>query len=103
MRGDDHAATRYFRSQTEASLAARFQPLVAEATARAGVAGAYKRLLRKVAAFNRSRDLAGLDIDSYVTRQMLDGLYRVMLEEERRLRHSGPASRSSDLLRQIFR
>ncbi len=103
LHGDNQAATRYFRSHTEAVLAGRFRPLVAEATARAEVAGAYKRLLRKAAAFDRSLDLARFDLDDYVTRQMLAGLYQVMAEEERRLRHGGPAGRSSDLLRQIFR
>ncbi len=102
VRGPEDAATRYFRRQTEAPLTVQFRPAIAQATARAGVAGSYKRMISKVAIFEKGQDSARLDLDAYVTRKALDGLYRVMAEEEKRIRRD-PAARTTELLRSIFR
>jgi hypothetical protein len=102
IRGDADAATRYFREHTEAQLAVRLKPIVAEATARAGVTASYKRLLKKAAFLDKSADAAHLDLDAYVTREALAGLYLMMAEEERRIRHD-PLARTTDLLKKAFR
>lgn len=97
--GGPDAATRYFRARTEGELAVRVEPLVADAGARVGVLAAYRRLLRKAAALDRSLDLSRLDLDAYVAREALSGLYVAMAEEERRIRthSSGP-----DLLQRML-
>lgn len=102
VRGTDDAATQYFRQHTELPLIAQLRPTIAKATARAGVAGAYKRMLRKVAIFDKGQDSARLDLDTYVTREALEGLYQVMAEEEKRIRRD-PVARTTELLRTIFR
>lgn len=102
VRGPDDAATQYFRRHTELPLSAQLRPTVAQATARAGVAGAYKRMLRKVSILDRGQDSARLDLDAYITREALDGLYQVMAEEEKRIRRD-PVARTTELLRSIFR
>lgn len=101
-RGGDEAATRYFRAATEEALAVRIKPLVAESTARVGVLEAYKRLLRRAARLDRSLDLSRLDLDDYVTREALRGLYVAMADEERKLRAS-PASYGGEWLQRMFR
>ncbi|MCK7576749.1 MAG: DUF4197 domain-containing protein [Chromatiales bacterium] len=73
--GSNDSATRYFRGHSEAELAVRIKPLVAESTARVGAMASYKRLLRKAAALDRSLDLTRLDVDAYITREALSGLY----------------------------
>jgi len=102
LRGGDDAATRYFRTHTDVALHERFKPIVAEATARANVTATYKRLMKKAAILEKTVDPASLDIDAYVTRAALDGLYLLMAEEERRIRRN-PAARTTDLLKQLFR
>lgn len=100
--GGNDAATRYFRTHTESDMAVRVKPLVADAAARVGVLASYKRLLRKVAVFDRSLDLSRLDLDAYITREALRGVYTAMAEEERQLR-ANPVGGGVDMLQRMFR
>ena len=102
VRGDDGAATRYFRVHTEAALRERLRPIVADATAQANVTMAYKRLMKKATFLEKSVEPGRLDIDAYVTQAALDGLFLLMEEEERRIRRN-PQARTTDLLKKIFR
>ena len=102
VRGDEDAATRYFRLHTDVVLHERLEPIVAQATARANVTAAYKRLMKKVTVLDKTVDPGHLDLDAYVTRAALDGLYLLMAEEERRIRRN-PLARSTDLLKKVFR
>lgn len=102
VRGDADAATRYFRTHTESQLNAQLKPIIARATAQAGVTAAYKRMLRKSAFLDKRLDPARLDLDAYVTEAALDGLYVMLAEEERRIRRD-PRARTTELLRKAFR
>lgn len=102
IHGPEDAATRYFRQRTAAPLTAQLRPVIAQSTARVGVTGAYKRMMRKVAIFEKGQDSTRLDLDAYVTREALDGLYKIMAEEEKRIRRD-PVARTTELLRSIFR
>jgi hypothetical protein len=42
-----------------------------------------------------------VDIDSYVVGKALDGLFRVLGEEERKIR-TNPAAQVTDLLKEVF-
>lgn len=101
VRGDEDAATNYFRMHTDAVLHERLKPIVAQATARANVTAAYKRLMKKVTVLDKTVDSGHLDLDAYVTRAALDGLYLLMAEEERRIRRN-PLARTTDLLKKVF-
>ena len=102
VRGDDNAATRYFQMHAEPSLRENLKPIVAEATARGGVTAAYKRLLRRATFLEKVVEPGELDLDAYVTRVALDGLFVTMAEEERRVRRD-PRARTTELLRKAFR
>jgi hypothetical protein len=79
----------------------RLKPIVTQATARANVTAAYKRLMKKVTVLDKTVDPGHLDLDAYVTRAALDGLYLLMAEEERRIRRN-PLARTTDLLKKVF-
>ncbi len=99
--GPDDAATAYFRRVSEERLSAALRPLVSDATAQAGVTGAYKQLMRQA---GPAASLAGADlgdIDGYVTRETLDGLFTVIAAEEKRIREN-PAARTTELLQKVF-
>jgi hypothetical protein len=102
VRGEEDAATHYFQLRTDAALLERFRPIVVEATARANVTASYKRLMKKAAFLDKAVDPGRLDLDAYVTRAALDGLYLLMAEEERRVRRN-PLARTTDLLKKVFR
>lgn len=100
LRGPPDAATSYFRRHTEAALARSFRPIVADSTRAVGVTAYYKRVVRSAATVGV--DTRELDIDDYVTRKTLDGLFQVVADEERRIR-ADPAARTTELLRKVFR
>ena len=101
VRGDEDAATRYFRAHADGVLHESLLPIVAQATARTNVTAAYKRLMKKAVFLDKATDPGRLDLDAYVTRATLDGLYLMMAEEERRIRRN-PLARSTDLLKKVF-
>lgn len=101
VRGPDNAATAYFREHSEAALRDRFRPTVAAATDKVGVTHRYKKFLKEAGPVAKLLDTRSLDLDDYVTRKALDGLFLMVADEERRIRQD-PVARTTDLLRQVF-
>lgn len=107
LTGTNTAATAYFRTTTETNLFQTFLPIVKNATARTGVTSAYKQLLDAAGGTSfgsLGRSLLGaesVDIDVYVTGKSLDGLFKMIAEEEKRIREN-PLARTSDILQKVF-
>jgi len=106
--GTNNAATQYFRTHTETNLYAKFLPIVKQATDQTGVTSAYKQLMEKAGGASTfgsfSRSLLGtetVDVDQYVTTKTLDGLFKVVADEEKLIREN-PAARTTALLQQVF-
>jgi Protein of unknown function (DUF4197) len=100
LRGPPDAATQYFRRNTESQLTARFLPIVSRSTQAVGVTSYYKRMVQRAEVLGVV-DTSRFDIDTYVTRQALDGLFALVAEEERRIRED-PVARTTALLRKVF-
>jgi hypothetical protein len=100
LRGADDAATQYFRRHSQDRLTAIFRPVVARTTSDVGVTAYYKRFVQKAAGTGLV-DTRGLELDDYVTRKALDGLFYMLAQEERRIRED-PVARTTELLRQVF-
>lgn len=101
VKGPPDAATRYFRARSEGALTQRFTPIVVAATDRVGVTRRYKKLVSDSGMLARLVDTRELDIDAYITRQALDGLFHLIGDEEKRIREQ-PVARTTELLRQVF-
>lgn len=100
LRGPDDAATQYFKRTSEAQLFQRFRPIVTTATNKAGVTYAYKNMMDQAGPM--ARMLGGdTDLDSYITREALNGLFIKIAEEEKAIR-ANPVARSTDLLKKVF-
>jgi hypothetical protein len=100
LTGPEDAATQYFRRHTEAALAARFLPIVKRATERVQVAESYRQYAERAARLGlMKRDEA--DLDAYVTRKALDGLFAAVAEEERAIRRD-PLKQSAAVLQRVF-
>jgi Protein of unknown function (DUF4197) len=101
----NNAATAYFRRTSETNLMERFRPIVQKATEQTGVTSAYKKLTEKASygGFSASSFLGQdtLDLDGYVTRKALDGLFVKIGQEEQRIREN-PVARTTDLLQKVF-
>lgn len=104
------AATDFFRRTSQTNLHARFLPIVKQATEQTGVTARYKGLLEAAGVGgtgflgNLGRSVLGtesLDLDDYVTRKAMDGLFLKIGDEERRIREN-PTARASELLQKVF-
>jgi hypothetical protein len=102
LKGPNDAATQYFRKTSEAQLREKFLPIVQDATDKAGVTNAYKKLMQKAGPFTQFLGHDSTDLDGYVTGKALDGLFKMIAEEEKRIREN-PLARTTDLLKQVFR
>jgi hypothetical protein len=100
LTGPEDAATQYFRRHTEAALTVRLQPLVQQATQRVRVAEAYSQYAGRAARFGLIRK-EDADLNAYVTRKALAGLYLTIADEERAIRRN-PKQQTTDLLRRVF-
>ena len=106
LTGTNNAATQYFRRTSGTNLHARFLPIVKAATEKTGVTSAYKRMTDKAGGGlgGLSAGLLGKgtpDLDDYVTRKALDGLFLKIAEQERQIRMN-PVARTTELLQKVF-
>ena len=99
--GPKDSATQYFRRKTEARLTDKFLPIVKQATSRTGATGVYKDLLSKAGPLADVGDRKDSNLDDYVTRKALDGLFLLIADEEQNIRDN-PAARTTALLRKVF-
>ena len=101
----NNAATEYFRHTSETNLYARFLPIVKDATAKAGVTSAYKRMTERVTGgLGQLGGIFGIqtpDVDDYITRKALDGLFLKIGEQEKLIREN-PVARTSEILERVF-
>jgi hypothetical protein len=100
LTGGDDAATQYFRRTTSAQLTERFLPIVKKMTAKVQLAEQYNTLAGQAAAFGLVKP-EDANIDSYVTRKALDGLFLVIAEQERTIRKD-PVGAATGMARKVF-
>ncbi|MCP4402152.1 MAG: DUF4197 domain-containing protein [bacterium] len=104
LQGEENAATMYFQENTSEQLTATFKPIVETAMKEVGVTKLYQTLEDKVTGMVPLGlgDLLDIDLSRYVTDKALGGLFRMLAEEEKKIRED-PEARISDLLEQIFK
>lgn len=101
MTGGDTAATQYFKMKTSDKLAVAFRPVVDQALHEVGATRQYNELVGPYQSIPLVQSL-GFDLNSYVVTRALDGLFRVLGDEEQKIR-TNPTARVTDLLRQVFK
>lgn len=101
----NNAATAYFKRTSETNLVERFLPIVQKTTEQAGVTRSYKQMMGKASfgGFSATSFLGqdATDLDGYITRKALDGLFLKIGEEESRIREN-PKARTTELLQKVF-
>ncbi len=100
LTGPPDAATKYFRAQSEQALTVRFLPIVARETKRLKLADLYNRFANRGVAFGLVRE-EDADLDAYVTRKALDGLFTTLAEEEKKVREN-PLDSGKRLVKKVF-
>lgn len=100
LTGGDDAATQYFRRATSTDLAAKFLPVVKQATAKVELADKYNDYAGKASKMGLL-DKKDANLDQYVTQKALDGLFLMVAEQEKAIRKD-PVATGSALLKKIF-
>lgn len=102
LEGNDDAATRFFERTTSDKLAGKILPLVEKATSDVGLTQKYKQLQSSLGPLMSFIKPEQVNLDQYVTNKALEGLFKQLAIEEKSIR-SNPESRTTDLLRQVFK
>lgn len=100
LRGGDDSATNFFADKTRVPLHAQFLPIVTKATEKVALADKYNAVAKKASSFGLVRG-DDANIQQYVTGKALDGLYRLIGEEEKKIRRD-PVGTGSAILKKVF-
>jgi len=101
LNGGDTSATDFFREKTDATLKAKYQPIVTTKMQELGAVQLYQNLEQQ---YNRIPLVpkASVSMEDYVTEKSLDGLFFILAQEEKKIREN-PAARTTALLKKVFR
>lgn len=94
LAGGDDAATRYLETSSREQIRAKLLPIVKQNTDKVGVVQQYNALAGQAAMFGKL-DSKNASVEGYVTEQALDGLFKVIGEEEASLRQNPTAAATS--------
>ena len=99
-RGDNDAATQYLRRSTRNQLKQEFRPVIKGALDQVDVTRYWNPI---ITAYNRlpHSQKVNPDLDEYVLNETLDGLFKMIAQEEAKIREN-PQARVTDLLERVF-
>jgi len=100
LAGGEDAATQYFRRATAEPLAKRFRPIVKRAMAKVKLAEKYNEIAASGAKLGLVKE-DDANLEDYVTRKTLDGLFVTLAEEEKKIRQD-PAKAASSIVMKVF-
>ncbi len=100
-KGGDTAATQYFQSKTTPELTKLFKPVIEKTMNQNQVSSLYQGIAGKYNALPTSKVFPAPKIEDYVTSQSLNGLFKVLGEQEKAIRQD-PSARVTQLLKDVF-
>ena len=100
LTGGQDSATQYLNKSSREAIRAKFLPIVKAATDKVGVAQQYNALAGKAAAFG-AVDAKSANVENYVTEQALDGLFKMIAQQEETIRKN-PAAAATSLAKKVF-
>jgi hypothetical protein len=100
LSGGEDSATQYFRRVTGAALKAKFAPIIASAVQKVKLSEQYDAVAQKGVALGILKP-EDASVESYVSEKTLDGLFLIMADEERAIRHD-PLGQANSLLKRVF-
>jgi len=100
LAGGEDSATQYLNKSSREQIRARFLPIVKQATDKVGLAQQYNAFAGQAAAFGVV-DAKNAKVENYVTEQALDGLFKMIAEQEASIRQN-PAGAATSLAKKVF-
>ena len=100
LTGPQDAATQYFKKTTSAQMGEKFLPIVTKATENVQLADSYNKYAEMGSKFGVVKK-EDANINQYVTKKALDGVYYMVAQEEVAIRKD-PLGQASSLLKKVF-
>jgi hypothetical protein len=100
LAGGTDAATQYFKRTTSGPLEQRFLPIVKKSMAKVKLAEIYEQYAGRAAQLGLIKK-EDVNLENYVTRKGLEGLFTVVAEEEAKIR-ANPAQEASKIIQKVF-
>lgn len=100
LAGGEDSATQYLNKSSREQIRAKFLPIVKQATDKVGVAQQYNNFAGQAAALGVV-DAKSANVENYVTEKALDGLFKMIAEQEASIRQN-PAGAATSLAKKVF-
>ena len=100
LTGGPDSATQYFKRTTSEPLAKQFKPIVVKAMAKVKLAEKYDEIAASGAKFGLVKD-EDANLEDYITRKTLDGLFVGIADEEKKIREN-PTAAASSIVKKVF-
>ena len=100
VRGGDTSVTDFFAAKTRAPLGEKFLPIVTAETEKVSLAAKYNAVASKGSTFGLVKP-EDANVEQYVTRKALDGLFLMIGQEEKKIR-ADPMATGSAILKSVF-
>jgi hypothetical protein len=98
--GDQRAATSYLESKTQQALYAKFSPVIQNSLGKVGATDLWGKAITKYNSIPFTNSV-NPDLTDYVTQKALEGVFKMISQEEIEIR-SKVGARSTDLLKRVF-
>ncbi|HZT62480.1 MAG TPA: DUF4197 domain-containing protein [Burkholderiales bacterium] len=100
LTGGPDSATQYFKRTTSDALAQKFKPIVKKAMAKVKLAQAYDEIAASGTKFGLVKE-DDSNLEDYITRRTLDGLFVGIADEEKKIREN-PKAAASSIVKKVF-
>ncbi len=100
LKGKDDEATIYLKEHTYNKIKERFMPVIETSLSEVDVTKSYQDLNAKLQAIPFANKLS-FNLEEYVANNALKGLFTMLAEEEKKIRHD-PKARATELLKKVF-
>ena len=100
VRGGETSVTDFFAAKTRAPLGEKFLPVVTAETQKVSLAAKYNAVASKGSTLGLVKP-EDANVEQYVTRKALDGLYFMIGQEEKKIR-ADPVGTGSAILKAVF-
>lgn len=100
LTGGNDAATQYFKRTTSTPLEQQFLPVVKKSMAKVKLAEIYEQYAGKAAQLGLIKK-EDVNLENYITRKGLDGLFLTVAEEEAKIR-ANPVQETSKIIQKVF-
>lgn len=100
LNGGDDAATNFLKDKTTSQLHEKFKPIVNSSLNKVEITKYWNPIIKK---YNNLPGVEKMnpDLEEYVTIKALEGLFKLVADEELKIRKD-PAARVSDILKKVF-